>query len=76
MQALVQLRRVPTLSIVYEDNWTSLKSKASELLDVVSKKRLRIQAAAVRRQLRNLHLAEQASVPKLYLENEPFYSES
>jgi hypothetical protein len=76
MQALVQLRRVPTLSIVYEDRWTSLKSKASELLDVVSEKCLRIQAAAVRRHLRNMHLAEQARGPMLYLANEPFYSKS
>ena len=51
MQALVQLRRVPTLSIDYEDRWTSLKSKASELLDAVSQKCLRIQVAAVRRHL-------------------------
>ena len=36
MQDLVQLRRVPTLSIDYEDQWTSLKSKASELLNAVS----------------------------------------
>ena len=36
MQDLVHLRRVPTLSIDYEDQWTSLKSKASELLNAVS----------------------------------------
>ena len=35
MQALVQLRRVPTLSIDYEDQWSSLKRKASELISVV-----------------------------------------
>jgi hypothetical protein len=76
MHLLVHLRRVPTLSIDYEDRWTFLKSKASELLDVVSKKCLRIQAVAVRRHLRNMHLAEQARGPLLYLANEPFYSES
>jgi len=76
MQALVQLRRVPTLSIDYEDQWSSLKSKASELTDDVSKKCLRIQAAALRRHLRVLHLAEQAKGPLLYLANAPFYSES
>jgi hypothetical protein len=65
MQSLVQLRRVPTLYVAYE-----------ELLDTVSKKCLRIQAAAVRRYLRNLHLVEQARGPLLYLANEPFYSES
>jgi hypothetical protein len=76
MQALVQLRRIPTLPIAYEDRWTSLKSRVSELLDAVSKKCFRIQAAAARRHLKNIHLAEQARGPLLYLENEPFYSES
>jgi hypothetical protein len=76
MQALVQLRRVPTLFVDYEDRWKSLKSKASKLLDVVSKKCLKIQAAAVRRHLKNMHLAEQARGPIFYLANEPFYSES
>ena len=42
MQALVQLRRVPTPSVDYEDQWSSLKSKAFELINVVSQKCLRI----------------------------------
>jgi len=42
MQALVELRRVPTVSVDYEDEWSSLKSKTSELIDAVSKKCLRI----------------------------------
>jgi len=54
MKALVQLRRVPTLSVHYEDHWSSLKSKASELIDAVSKKCLRIQAVALKRHLRIL----------------------
>jgi hypothetical protein len=76
MKTLVQLRRVPTLSIDYEDRWTSLKSKTFELLDVVSQKCLRIQAAAVKRHLENMLLAEQATCPILYLANEPFYLKS
>jgi len=36
MQDLVQLIRVPTLSIVYKDQWSSLKSKASELINDIS----------------------------------------
>jgi len=71
----VHLRRVPTLSIDYEDQWTSLKSGASELLNVVSQKCIRIQAAAVKRHLRVLHLAEKAKGSILYLANAPFYSE-
>jgi len=76
MQDLVQLRRVPTLSVDYEDQWSSLKSKASELINVVSQKCLQIQVAALRHHLRILHSAEQASSPILYLANAPFYSES
>ena len=76
MKALVQLRRVPTLSVDYEDQWSSLKSKASELIDAVSKKCLRIQAAALKRHVRILHLVEQSTRPLLYLANAPFYSES
>jgi len=62
MQDLVQLRRVPTLSVDYEDQWSTLKSKASELVNVVSHKCFRIQAAALRRHLRILHLAEKLKV--------------
>jgi len=76
MHALVQLRRVPTLSDDYEDQWSSLKSKASDLINDVSQKCLRIQAAALRRHLRVLHLAEQDKSPLLYLANVPFYLES
>jgi len=76
MQDLVHLRRVPTLSIDYEDQWTSLKSRAFELLNAVSQKCIRIQAATVKCHLRVLHLAEKAKVPLLYLANAPFCPES
>jgi len=76
MKALVQLRRAPTLSVDYEDHWASLKSKASKLIDVVSKKCLRIQAAALKRHLRILHSSEKSTRPLLYLANAPFYAES
>ena len=76
MQDVVQLRRVPTLSIDYEDQWISLKSRASELLNDVSQKCIRIQADAIKRHLRVLHLAEKAKGPLMYLANAPFYPES
>jgi len=76
MKALVQLRRVPTLSVDYEDHWASLKSKTFELIDVVSKKCLRIQAAALKRHLRIMHSSEESSSSLLYLANAPFYAES
>jgi len=76
MQDLVHLRRVPTLSIDYEDQWSSLKNRASELLDAVSQKCIKIQAAEVKHHLRALHLAVQAKAPLLFLANAPFYPES
>ena len=60
MKALVQLRRVHTLSVDYEDHWSSLKRKV----------------AALKRHLRILHSAEQSTRPLLYLANGPFYPES
>jgi len=76
MQDLVHLRRVPTLSIGYEDQWASLKTRASALLDAVSQKCIRIQAAAVKCHLKDLHSAEKAQAPLLFLANAPFYPES
>jgi len=72
----VHLRRVPTLSIDYEDQWASLKNRASELLNVVSHKCIRIQAAELKRHLRALHLTAKAKAPLLFLANAPFYPES
>jgi len=76
MQDLVHLRKVPTLSIDYEDQWTSLKTRASDLLNAVSQKCIRIQAAAVKCHLKVLHSAEKAQAPLLFLANAPFYPES
>ena len=76
MHDLVHLIRVPTLSIDYEDQWASLKNRASELLDAVSQKCIRIQAAEVKRHLRAMHLVVKAKAPLLYLVNAPFYPES
>ena len=72
----MHLRRVPTLSIDYEDQWESLKTRASDLLNAVSQKCIRIQAAAVKRHLKVLHSAEKAQAPLLFLANAPFYPES
>jgi len=76
MQDLVHLRRVPTLSIDYEDQWASLETRASDLLNADSQKCIRIQAAAVKRHLMVLHSAEKAQAPLLFLANAPFYPES
>ncbi len=76
MQTLVLLRRVPILSVAYEDQWASVKRKASDLIDVVAKKCCRIQAAALKHHLNNLHSSEQSKSKLLYLANAPFYAES
>jgi len=76
MQDLVHLRKVPTLSVDYEDQWASLKTRASELLNVVSQKCIRVQAAEVKRHLRDLHLVAKAKAHLLYLANAPYYLES
>jgi len=75
MQDLMHIRKVPTLSIDYEDQWASLKTRASDLLNVVSQKCIRIQAAAVKRYLKTLNSAEKAQAPLLFLANAPFYPE-
>jgi len=36
LQRLVQLRRSPTLKVAYQDQWATLKNRASELLNSVS----------------------------------------
>jgi len=41
MQELVNLRKAPTLSIVYEDRWATLKTGASDLPNSVSQKCIR-----------------------------------
>ena len=76
MQKLVHLRRAPTLSISYEDQWATLKTRASDLLNAVSKKCIRIQAAAVKHYFTAVHSAEEAQAPLLYLANAPFFPES
>jgi len=72
MEDLVQLRGVPTLSIIYEDNWAALKNRIQD----VSQKCIKIQAAAVESHLRALHLTAKAKAPLLFLANAPFYPES
>jgi len=76
MLTLVLLRRVPTLSVAYEDKWAAVKNKACDIIDAVAKKCCRIQANALRRHMHNLHSSEQPKSKLLYLANAPFYAES
>jgi len=51
LQRLVQLRRSPTLKIAYQEQWVTLKNRASELLNVVSQKCIKIHIASFSRML-------------------------
>jgi len=76
MQKLVQLRRAPTLSVAYEDQWATLKTRASDLLNSVSQKCIKIQVAAVKHYFSAVHSAEEDQAPLLFLANAPFFPES
>jgi len=75
LQRLVQLRRSPTLKIAYQEQWVTLKNMASELLNAVSQKCIKIQTAAYMHYVSNVHIVEDQA-PLLYLANTPYFSES
>ena len=75
LQRLVQLRRSPTLKIAYQERWASLKNRASELLNVVSQKCIKIQTDAYMHHVSNVHIVEEQA-PLLYLDNTPYFLES
>jgi len=74
LQTLVLFRRTHTLLVSYEDKWSSVKSKACDIIDAVAKKCYHIQAHAMRRHLHNLHSSQQPTSKLLYLANAPFYA--
>jgi len=76
MQRLVQLRRSPTLTVAYEDQWTTLKARASDLMNSVSQKCIKIQAAAYMHHFSTAHSVEEDQAPLLYLANAPYFPES
>jgi len=75
LQRLVQLRRSPTLKVAYQDQWATLKNKASELLNFVSQKCIKIQATAYMHHFSTVHTVEDQA-PLLYLANTPYFPES
>jgi len=76
MQKLVQLRRAPTLLVAYEDQWATLKTRASDLINTVSQKCIKIQAAAMKHYFSAVQSAEEDQAPLLYLANAPYFPES
>ena len=75
LQKLVQLRRSSSLTVDYQDRWTTLKGRASELLNLVSLKCIRIHKAANLHRIKPVHLIEEDPAP-LFLAYTPFYHKS
>ena len=71
----MQLRRSLTLKIAYQEQWATLKNRASELLNAVSQKCIKIQTAAYMHHISNVHIVEDQA-PLLYLANTPYFPES
>jgi len=74
-QRLVQLRRSSSLIVDYQDRWTTLKGRASELLNLVSLKCIKIHEAANLHRIKLVHLIEEDPAP-LLLAYTPFYHKS
>jgi len=75
LQRLVQLRRSSSLTVDYQDRWTTLKGRASELLNLVSLKCIKIHEAANLHRIKSVHLVEEDPAP-LLLAYTPFYHKS
>jgi len=75
LQRLVQLRRSPTLKIAYQEQWETLRNRASELLSAVSQKCIKIHTVASMHFVSNVHIVEDQA-PLLYLANTPYFLES
>jgi len=75
VQKLVQLRRSPTLKVAYQDQWATLKARASDLMNTVSQKCIKIQAAAYMHHFSTVHSVEEDQAPLLYLANAPYFPE-
>jgi len=73
LQKMVQLRRSPTLKIAYQEQWVSLKNRASELLSAVSQKCIKIHNAASMHFVSNVHLVEDQALLYVHLENNTYF---
>ena len=76
LQRLVQLRRSPTLKVAYQDQWATLKARASDLINTVSQKCIKIQAPPYMHRFSTVHSVEEEQAPLLYLANAPYFLES
>ena len=75
LQKLVQLRRSSTLTVDYQERWATLKTRASELLNTVSQKCIKIQEVANLHRISFVLLVEKDQAP-LLLANTPYFHKS
>ena len=75
LQRLVQLRRSSTLTVDYQERWATLKTRASELLNTVSQKCIKIQEVANLHRISFVLLVEKDQAP-LLLANTPYFHKS
>jgi len=75
LQRLVQLRRSSSLTDDYQERWASLKARASELINILNLKCIKIHEAANLHRISSVHLIEEDLAP-LFLAYTPFYHKS
>jgi len=75
LQKLVQLRRSSALTDDYQVRWATLKARASEFLNSVSLRCIKIQEAANMHRISSVLLIEEDPAP-LFLAYTPFYHKS
>ena len=75
LQRLVQLRRFSGLTDDYQGRWASLKDRASDLLDTISQKCIKIHQAANLHRTKPVQQIEEDPAP-LLLAYTPFYHKS
>jgi len=75
LQRLVQLRRSSSLTDDYQERWTTLKARTSELLNILSLKCIKIHESANLHRISSVHLIEEDLAP-LFLAYTPFYHKS
>jgi hypothetical protein len=76
MHDLVDQRRTIDLTNAYEEEWASVQKRATEMIEAVRNKCIRVKGATVRRFLENLKQRLRAGGPRLLLANKPFFSEA
>ncbi|XP_024630557.2 transcriptional regulator DEF1-like [Medicago truncatula] len=82
IQGLILLRKVPSPSIHYIDQWMNLKAGLmkdfTEMLELISEKCITTQAEMLKKQLEDLHSAEKETEEDslLLIANAPFFPES